>query len=67
MHPVSCPNSHHDVTDLENHGMVNRPYSRKKMHPYIGCMGRKNFFKKIENSRNCLKLSKTSLLGGAHT
>ena len=22
MHPVSCTNSHHDVTDLVNHGMV---------------------------------------------
>ena len=22
MHPVSCTNAHHDVTDLTNHGMV---------------------------------------------
>ena len=22
MHPVSCTNTHHDVTDLVNHGMV---------------------------------------------
>ena len=22
MHPVSCTNSHHDVTDLVNYGMV---------------------------------------------
>ena len=22
MHPVSCTNTHHDVTDLINHGMV---------------------------------------------
>ena len=22
MHPVSCSNTHHDVTDLVNHGMV---------------------------------------------
>ena len=22
MHPVSCTNTHHDVTDLVNHGIV---------------------------------------------
>ena len=22
MHPVTCTNTHHDVTDLVNHGMV---------------------------------------------
>ena len=22
MHPVSCSNTHHDVTDLVNHGMI---------------------------------------------
>ena len=22
MHPVSCTNTHHDVTDFENHGIV---------------------------------------------
>ena len=24
MHPVSCTNTHHDVTDLVNHGLVNK-------------------------------------------
>ena len=24
MHPVSCTNTHHGVTDLVNHGMVKR-------------------------------------------
>ena len=24
MHPVSCTNTHHDVTDLVNHGMVKK-------------------------------------------
>ena len=24
MHPVSCTNSHHDVTDLMDHGMVKK-------------------------------------------
>ena len=40
------------------------------MDLYTDAWREKKFFPKIENSRNCLKLSKTSLLGGgggAHT
>ena len=30
MHPVSRTNTHHDVTDLVNHGMVRNTKNRKK-------------------------------------
>ena len=28
MYPVSCSNTHHDVTDLVNHGMVKNTKTR---------------------------------------
>ena len=45
MHPVSCTNTHHAVTDLVNHGMV------KKKLEYLE--NKAKLFYKIKNGALC--------------
>ena len=33
MHPISCTNTQHDVTDLVNHGMVKTNLSSSRTEP----------------------------------